>query len=729
MKKKTVRRIAVVLAAAALLLIVYNTAAAFAVAPEYDGDGGFFGKIAFSLSQLVQSDPATTFKKTAYRFFGAVFSDKVASGRDGYLFPTTSDDFDYKADIAGRAEPDYEGYLQSLQTRKEAMAADGCAYYVFVIPNSQTVMRQKLRQPPKDTLTAAQKLEKYLHENGFDEFYLLDTALQHSKSEPYHNTENAINEYGAYLAYKRIASLMPDAVSRRAREAEITADDVLISYSDGRSLAALADLQKTAKNKNVYYDTAPFTSAYTAKTSGTLTVCELKEEYNGFIGRSDVLLEIPDSYERSLLKPLFSSTYTNTTYKNTLSYSKEAADKGPAVCVCILREDKLDPLLDRADIKTYADRAKGEDKGGKTETPQIVAVSYKGGSAFVAGYCADGSDVTVTSEKQSVTVRSRDGLFIAEVKADKSSHVTVTAKREDRAVSDEAGCRVPASASSDKAVFAGYSSMLCYSETKADYTGSNLLDSVRLAQTRQRAEMLVEKVRRTSGKDTKILFLAAPNPLSVYPDAAPEDLSEKRGSVSRLDQLKTALSGLDGFTFIDVRTVMRENADLGKLYYQTDTHWTELGAYFGYRAIIEAIAEDRPGVSPYSLNSFEAQTVEAASGDLASFAGITAVKEKITVLRPAFTLAAQGLPEKPDTIDRSVYAADLTSHTDGDGLPSAYMIRDSYSANLFPVIGEHFSTLFCQRMWELDPDYKKIEELKPDYVIFVICERNLRYFE
>ena len=80
---------------------------------------------------------------------------------------------------------------------------------------------------------------------------------------------------------------------------------------------------------------------------------------------------------------------------------------------------------------------------------------------------------------------------------------------------------------------------------------------------------------------------------------------------------------------------------------------------------------------------------------------------------------------KPDTIDRSVYAGELESAVNDGNLPTAVMIRDSYSANLFPFICEHFSYLYCQRMWDYELNYDKITEIKPDYVIYVICERNL----
>ena len=270
--------------------------------------------------------------------------------------------------------------------------------------------------------------------------------------------------------------------------------------------------------------------------------------------------------------------------------------------------------------------------------------------------------------------------------------------------------------------------MYAYAASKAA-PGDNLLKADKLALVRKRVEKIRDSVRKSSGKDTKIIILAAPDPLSVYPEAAPDELYGKRGAVSRLDQYRTALSDVEGVVFLDVRAEMQQNRDVGRLYYQTDTHWTETGAYFGYRAITDAISADFPSVTPYPFNAFKAETVEAAPGDLAGFADLHGISERITVLRPVTRQRAVGLPEKPDTIDRSVYGGELTSAVNDDSLPVAVMIRDSYSANLFPLIGEHFSFLYAQSMWRYDPEYKKIAEYAPDYVIFVICERNLGIWE
>ena len=53
-------------------------------------------------------------------------------------------------------------------------------------------LRDKLKFKEKDGVTAAQDLEAYLHENGFDNFYLLTDALKDKEYGTYNNTENSV---------------------------------------------------------------------------------------------------------------------------------------------------------------------------------------------------------------------------------------------------------------------------------------------------------------------------------------------------------------------------------------------------------------------------------------------------------------------------------------------------------------------------------------------------------
>lgn len=721
------RRTAVIIFAVILAAVLsYTAAATVTLSSEYEGDGGFMS-FSYAFSRFFTDPAASTFNKTVYKLFGVLLDKNVSKGYDGYLFPVKTDGFDYAADIAGEAHytgETKEKFLQSLLARRDALALDGCETYVFVIPNSQTVLRDKLKFKEKDGVTAAQDLEAYLHENGFDNFYLLTDALKDKEYGTYNNTENSVNGYGAYLIYRDIASRLPESVSRRSDVISLDGSDLSVSYTDGGALAREAGIEKLIKNKTVSYPSNKFSSRYTVKINGSLTVCGLNDEYNGFIGRSSLLIQIPDS-ERSLFMPLFSASYTDTVYNNALSYSYAASEEAkPTVNIYILREDRLTALLDGADISTYTAHTESAGTGGVTAAPKVEDVSVKqSGSAFVAGTCEDGATVTVVSDKASVSVICKNGLFIAEIPAEKGSELSLYAVSGSKEKSDTVKCTLPAAASSEESVFASGVSMLYYGETLDDFTGGNLYGKDQLDLLKIRFEATVSKIRSASGKDTKIVFLSAPDPLSVYPEIAVRAHYENKSDLTLADQFKTVLSKVDGVEFLDIREDMRQNTDIDKLYYQTDTHWTETGAYFGCRAIAEAVGQE-----PLPLHSFKTEEKTVSSGDLASFAGISRIKETVRFLKSETKLRAVGIADKPDTIDRSVYAGVLESAVNDAGLPTAVMIRDSYSANLFPLVCEHFSYLYCQRMWDYEPDYGRIAEIRPDYVIYVVCERNLDNF-
>ncbi len=718
------KRTAIIIFAVILSVVLsYTAAATVTLSSEYEGDGGFYA-FSYAFSHLFTDPAASTFNKTAYKLFGVVLDKNISKGYDGYLFPVKTEGFDYAADIAGEAHYS-DGvkaeFLQSLTTRRQALLLDGCETYVFVIPNSQTVLRDKLKTKNKNGVTAAQDLEVYLHDNGFENFYLLTDALKGKEYETYNNTENTVNGYGAYMIYKDIAPRLPESISRRSELLTLDGADISVSYSDGGALAKAAGIDKLIQNKNVSYQANKFSSRYTPQINGSLTVCALNDEYNNFIGRSPLLLQIPDG-ERALLMPLFSASYTDTVYYNSLSYSNTAVQTvKPTVNVYILREDRLLTLLDGADIKTYEAHIESAGEGGVTAAPKIKDVSVKqSGSAFVAGSCENGATVTVVSDKASVSVTARNGLFIAEIPADKGAELKIYAVSGAKEKSDTVKCTLPAAASSEESVFAGADSMLYYGETLDGYTSTDLYGADQLQQLKKRFEATLAKIRASSGKDTQILFLSAPNPLTIYPDSAAGTHYQSRAELTLTDQFKAALSEVDGVKFLDIREEMRQNTDIDKLYYQTDTHWTETGAYFGYRAIAEAAGQE-----PLPLHSFKTEEKTVPSGDLASFAGISRISETVRFLKPGTKLKAVGIANKPDTIDRSVYAGELESAVNDGNLPTAVMIRDSYSANLFPFICEHFSFLYCQRMWDYELNYDKITEIKPDYVIYVICERNL----
>lgn len=82
------------------------------------------------------------------------------------------------------------------------------------------------------------------------------------------------------------------------------------------------------------------------------------------------------------------------------------------------------------------------------------------------------------------------------------------------------------------------------------------------------------------------------------------------------------------------------------IYFRTDRHWTQLGAYYGYQEFCKA-----KGVTPTPLDSFEKKEY---SGYLGSYYE---------------TLYGDAMSDDPDTVEAYVSSADTTlSYTDGDGV-------------------------------------------------------------
>ena len=727
MKKPAVKITVTVLAAIAAILLALHITAVAVISSEYDGDGGFSAFL-WAESELGKYKLKEIFTKIKYKFTGELdFNGVVNSGE--YLFPTDKEPFDYVSDAEGTlsfSEEESRAILDQMLMRREAHALDGAEFYVFVIPNSQTVLKNGPPFGSAGAVSRAEKLSEYLKQNGFEDFYILDEAFEPAGYEPFHNTENAVNGYGAYLSFEYIVSRLPEQLTRRMNEITAGEDDVKVYYTDGRSLAEKVKLQKVIKNKTVYFDTEKLEKTYNVSSESGLVLCALKDEYNDFLGNSCVLIESYDKYELDLMKPLFAAAFSNTCFKDDLSYSRKAAEISEAsAVVCLVREDRLNVLLGEYDAQTY--RAKLGGESGYTEAPyHISVVPMTPHTALIAGYCEEDSEIFIETEGSVYTVKAAYGRFFAEVPADsKEKTVRITAKAGGKAVSDAVNAEIRTSPGVSREADVGKTSMLYYTQTVRDYTGSNLYSERRLQYIKNGFVSYISNIRAVTGKNTKVIFLVAPDPLSIYQDAASDTLLAKRADNTRLGQVAEALSDIDGLTFIDLREQMKMNTDIGKLYYQTDTHWTELGAYFGYRAVVTAISADFPAVSPLPLNAFEITEKTVDAGDLSSFAGLAGFTENVKFLNPVYAYKAIGVPAKPDTIDRSGYTAEFTSRTGNAAYPTALVVRDSYSANLFPMLSEHFNTLYCQQMWKEDTDEAKLAELRADYVIIVCSERNL----
>lgn len=168
-----------------------------------------------------------------------------------------------------------------------------------------------------------------------------------------------------------------------------------------------------------------------------------------------------------------------------------------------------------------------------------------------------------------------------------------------------------------------------------------------------------------------------------------------------------------GLPMVDFDSALRTHAD-EDIFYRTDHHWTSLGAYYGYTALMEAM-----GMEPVDLADYERTTVtDQFYGTIFSASGVRWVApDRIDTYIPAdgvkVTSYFDGTPSQGSLyVDSYLEVKDKYSYFLGGvqplcvvetGLtdaPRLLLIRDSYSDSLTPFLTQSFSQIHL-----FDPRY------------------------
>ena len=233
------------------------------------------------------------------------------------------------------------------------------------------------------------------------------------------------------------------------------------------------------------------------------------------------------------------------------------------------------------------------------------------------------------------------------------------------------------------------------------------------------AEGTVEKnlsyVEMLAGNlDVPVYFSLVPNKLNVEGERLLDPPAALWGnelplalSVNYLgEDLWEAAAQLSSAHWVDLMPTFTEHGGEG-LFYRTDHHWTSLGAYYGYAALMEAM-----GLTPLDLSSYEKTTVSTEFlGTTYSSSGagwvtpdsidVYVPEEGVTVTTYAGSTASVGQlydESRLEVKDKYSYfmggntplAVITTEHTDGG---KVLVIRDSYSDSLAPFLTAHFSEI------------------------------------
>ncbi len=232
------------------------------------------------------------------------------------------------------------------------------------------------------------------------------------------------------------------------------------------------------------------------------------------------------------------------------------------------------------------------------------------------------------------------------------------------------------------------------------------------------------------------IFSLIPGKESVYPEYLPDAVKVNPYGTLNEQVVSCLLQGGD-MQVMDLKPILLAAKEYGQIFYKNDSHWNYLGAFFAYRAIMNAVRRHLPNVTPKQLIDFELKFIPIEHGDLVEkdqFAfengeyrqleRIPVQGEMQPVLESKIPNTAKQIPT-PEHLKVSKTRDTIIMEKPDKNLPRALVFRDSHTDWLIPFISEHFSrTTF---IWQPHINRQVVESEKPDVVIHIMTERFLAH--
>lgn len=231
-----------------------------------------------------------------------------------------------------------------------------------------------------------------------------------------------------------------------------------------------------------------------------------------------------------------------------------------------------------------------------------------------------------------------------------------------------------------------------------DWCGTNILSDNQVDGVQKRIK---SKVDYLAGRDCKLVYLIITNPMEIYPETAPERFVRSDKDISRPNNLRRQLVPPGRPSSTRARFLRSTATTIYKIYNKTDSHWTAYGAYWGYKILMDEIGKDYEAAKPLPIDgNFEFYNKESMSGDMMVH---LLLQNSLLHENGTFVKWLTKAVSNPDVYVKGSVQLDFSpvqdtktvnNRLDPEGKPTAMIVRDSFSTNIYGYVNNSFSEVY-----------------------------------
>ena len=367
-----------------------------------------------------------------------------------------------------------------------------------------------------------------------------------------------------------------------------------------------------------------------------------------------------------------------------------------------------------------------------TEKPEILGISDIGGKYLLYGSAEPDSVIRmVFPSGKEVSNLCNNKYFYIEAPVGYGEVVTLYAAGPRKAESEALEVTVVPNAGGGN-VWGGRNSRIFYGGTYGFLTG-NQADMGSLASLKAYiANKTIKEIQEATGKDTKLIYAIIPDPATAYYDEQNDDFYVPQPLNTAMQSFVAEMNDChDDVYALDLLSVMRANKDK-RIYFSTDTHYTEYGAYYVYLEIMKTVQKAYPNATVKTIENgdYTVEFYDIPGGDMCGMVGM-GMNEVVPFFIANFEdTGSYYLSKREDGIKSAGFGPrgwQQDSELANSENPTAYFLGDSYGCYILPFIGANFSKVWTNPgvLWSYSLDKTILEQNKPDYVILLVCQRNV----